>query len=263
MNDVGSREASDIEGWDAIAEDYSEWLAGGEDSKGRAFTTIVTENTLRITGDVHQKQVLDLGCGDGYIARELAHRGAQVSGIDGAGAMIAVAKAKTHGHQIAYRVGDITKELPYEKDSFDLVICNMVLHDLENISMTVSEVARILRDKGKFVFSVVHPCFFSALGEWIDVTSDAPALRFKARYTEQIKSMKQLVGLTSKVVLAHYNRPIQDYVRSLIINRFCVIDFVETSFSREFLESEGLVKEFRHYYLTANNLIIGASKLPQ
>jgi len=58
-----------------------------------------------------------------------------------------------------------------------------------------------------------------------------------------------------------YHRPIQDYIRPLLENGLCISDFLETSFSREYLEAAGLFEKLFRYYLTANNLIIGAVKL--
>lgn len=252
---------SDVEGWDNIAEQYSEWLDGGVGAKGMAFTNIVTSNVSAILGDVGGKEILDLGCGEGYFSRYLVERGAKVSAIDGAPNMIRIAKCKGPNSRIDFMVGDITQTLPYDSNKFDVVLCNMVLMDLEDVTKTFSEVARILKLGSKFVFSVVHPCYFDALGEWIDIGSAHPALRFKHRYIEQVRCMKKLVGLPSGVDLNHYNRPIQDYIKPLIANRLCISDFIETSFSREFLEELGLFQELMIYHLTANNLIIGATRI--
>lgn len=248
------------EGWDAIAKQYAEWLEGDIGTRGRAFTTVVTNHMLATIGDVRDKNVLDLGCGEGYLARELALRGAKVWGIDVAPTMIELARSKDPDGSINYIVGDITQALPYGNGCFDLVVCNMVLMDMECITFTVKEVARILKRSARFIFSIVHPCFFDALGGWVDTNSFQPALRFKARYTEQILYMKRLVGLSSDRRVAHYNRPIQDYIKPLLENDLCISDFLETSFSREYLEATGLFEELMHYYMTANNLIVGAVK---
>jgi hypothetical protein len=73
--------------------------------------------------------------------------------------------------------------------------------------------------------------------------------------------MKRLVGLSSDGMVAHYHRPIQDYIKPLLESGLCISDFLETSFTREYLEATGLFEELLRYYLTANNLIVGAVKL--
>jgi 2-polyprenyl-3-methyl-5-hydroxy-6-metoxy-1,4-benzoquinol methylase len=261
MSTVQQPKNTDGERWDVIAKQYAEWLEGEIGTRGRAFTTLVTKHMLATIGDMQDKDILDLGCGEGYLARALKLRGARVWGIDVAPAMIELARAKDPHRSIDYIVGDITQKLPYASDRFDLVICNMVLMDIEHITFTVQEVARVLKYSARFIFSIVHPCFFDALGQWIDLGTPHPGFRFKARYTEKVKYMKRLVGLSSEGMVVHYNRPIQDYIKPLLENGLCIADFLETSFSREYLETVKLFEELLHYYMTANNLIVGAIKL--
>jgi ubiquinone/menaquinone biosynthesis C-methylase UbiE len=251
-----------ISEWNRIATEYSKWRGGELGARGKAFTNIVTDNLLTSVGNLTGKNVLDLGCGDGYLARTFSSKGAHVWGIDGAPNMIQLATSNDILGNIHFQIGDITKKLPYKDDYFDLVVCNMVLMDLEEIDFTINEVARVVKIFGRFVFSIVHPCFYDALGEWIDTTSPAPAHRFRTRYTEKVKYLKKLVGLPSEVLLAHYNRPIQSYIQPLISNNMCIVDFKETSFTRDYLETIGLLQEFMRYHLSANNLIVGAIKLP-
>lgn len=251
---------SDAAAWNAIATEYARWVRG-EDIPGKASTTIVTNSVLEITGDVRGKNILDLGCGEGYLSRELWGQGANVWGIDAAPAMINMAREADREHSEHYVVGDITVELPYDKDRFDLIISNMVFMDIENVVEAIKQAIRVLKTHGKLIFSIVHPCFFHALGEWIDMDTPYPALRFKNRYTKQIVYRKRLPGLTSDVFVNHYNRPIQDYIRLLIENSLYISDFRETSFTREYLDSIGYTREFFRYYLSANNLIVCASKM--
>lgn len=251
---------SDAAAWDAIATEYAQWVRGG-DIPGKASTTIVTENVLEIAGDVQGKDILDLGCGEGYLSRELLRQGANIWGIDAAPRMINMAREADIEHSARYVVGDITVELPYDKDRFDLIISNMVFMDIENVAEAIKQATRVLKTHSKLIFSVVHPCFFHALGEWIDMDTPHPALRFKTRYTKQIAYRKRLPGLTSDVFVNHYNRPIQDYVRLLVENGLYISDFRETSFTREYLDSIGYTREFLRYHLSANNLIVGASKM--
>lgn len=262
MNDnysLNQEDNNDIEAWDAIASQYAIWLKGGIDVVGKAFTEIVTNNMLNAIGDVKGKNVLDLGCGEGYFTRLLAGRGAQLKAIDGSTKMIELAKSAS-GEEISFGVGDITSNLPYETNSFDLVVCHMVLMDIENINPIFKEVARVLKAKGEFFFSIVHPCYYQAIGDWFDIETDRPAFRFKARYTEQVRYMKLIDGLPSETKLPHYNRPIQDYLKPIIANSLYLTNFIETSFSKEVLEEKEMFAQFKQFYLGANNLIVAASK---
>jgi len=166
---------NDADRWDVIAQPYAAWLEGASGGIGKAFNRLVTDHLLATLGDVQGKDILDVGCGEGHLARALVERGAHVWGIDAAPHMIELAQAKEGAARITYTVGDMTTALPYDSRRFDLVVCNLVLMNVADISFPISEVARVLKPYAKFVFSIVHPCFFEALGEWLDLDTPHPA----------------------------------------------------------------------------------------
>lgn len=100
--------------------------------------------------------VLDLGCAGGFMAEALAERGAQVSGIDPAADAIAAARAHAAGrYDIRYDVG-IGEALPYVDASFDAVVCVDVLEHVESLPRVLSEVSRVLRPGGMFLFDTIN-----------------------------------------------------------------------------------------------------------
>jgi len=113
---------------------------------------------------VQDKRVLDLGCGEGYFARQLAQRGAaQVDGIDSSEKMIdgaaAVEAADPMG--IRYRVSDAAELSEFEDESFDLVVAVFLFNyvDCDKMTAIMRGVFRVLRPGGRFIFSVPHPFF--------------------------------------------------------------------------------------------------------
>jgi SAM-dependent methyltransferase len=108
-------------------------------------------------------EVLDLGCGEGYVGRQLLARGAaSVTGIDISAEMVENARAQVpEGSEAAldYAVGDAWELAHFADDSFDLVVCVFLFNYLERAQMTATmkEVARVLRPGGRFVFAVPHP----------------------------------------------------------------------------------------------------------
>ncbi len=110
------------------------------------------------------ERVLDIACGNGLSSRRLAALGAQVVAFDFSEAMIAFARERTtqHAERIDYRVLDATDEaalLSVGEGQFDAAICNMALFDMADIEPLMSALVRLLRPGGRFVFSVLHPCF--------------------------------------------------------------------------------------------------------
>jgi 2-polyprenyl-3-methyl-5-hydroxy-6-metoxy-1,4-benzoquinol methylase len=77
----------------------------------------------------HARRALDVGCGDGFLARAIAGRGLDVVGIDVSPGMIALARSRTPGDlHVEYLVGDVMTE-PLPVGSFDVVVTvNMVHH---------------------------------------------------------------------------------------------------------------------------------------
>jgi 2-polyprenyl-6-hydroxyphenyl methylase/3-demethylubiquinone-9 3-methyltransferase len=103
------------------------------------------------------QHVLDLGCAGGFMAEALAEKGAKVTGIDPAGLAIAAAKdhAAISGLDIAYDVG-VGEALPYGDEAFDIVVCVDVLEHVSDLARVLSEVARVLKPGGEFLFDTIN-----------------------------------------------------------------------------------------------------------
>lgn len=102
-------------------------------------------------------KVLDVGCGGGYTCEFLAQRGARVTGIDPSAACIEVAKshAEEMGLTIDYHVG-LGETLPFEDDSFDVVVCVDVLEHVQSVAATVTEISRVMQPGGLFCFDTIN-----------------------------------------------------------------------------------------------------------
>ncbi len=112
------------------------------------------------------ERVLDAGCGNGLYARRLAALGVDVVAFDFSAELIERARARTteHAERIEYRVLDATDEaalLTLGERQFDAAICQMALFDIADIQPLMRALVRLLRPGGRFVFSVIHPCFNS------------------------------------------------------------------------------------------------------
>lgn len=101
--------------------------------------------------------VLDLGCAGGFMAEALTFKGARVTGIDPASQAIEAARAhaKSIGQPIRYDVG-VGEDLPYETESYDAVVCVDVLEHVSDLTKVLSEVARVLKPGGTFLFDTIN-----------------------------------------------------------------------------------------------------------
>ena len=106
--------------------------------------------------------VLDLGCGEGYFARNLKARGARsVHGIDLSPRMIDQARTEERRERlgITYEAGDATNLQHLGNRTFDLVVGVFLFNYLDRAQTlrTMQGVARVLKPGGSFVFAVPHP----------------------------------------------------------------------------------------------------------
>ena len=110
------------------------------------------------------ERVLDVACGNGLSSRRLAAMDAEVVALDFSEEMIRHARERTANHagRIDYLVLDATDEaalLSLGVRRFDAAVCNMALFDMAEIDPLMRALAQLLRPGGRFVFSVIHPCF--------------------------------------------------------------------------------------------------------
>jgi SAM-dependent methyltransferase len=112
-----------------------------------------------LLGAVKGKSVLDVGCGTGRYAEWFVAHEAQVVAIDISAQMVAITQAKL-GDVAVVQQADVSQPLDFlPAQSFDLVVCPLVLDYIEDWQVTFGEFRRLLRPGGRVVFSVHHPCF--------------------------------------------------------------------------------------------------------
>ncbi|MFT9598137.1 class I SAM-dependent methyltransferase [Mesobacillus sp.] len=98
------------------------------------------------------EKALDLGCGTGIYSIWLARMGLNVSGVDISSNMLEIAKEKTIASSlnIDYVQSDIQK-LPFDDETFDLIVANIVLEFVKDPEAVVNEAIRVLKKGGRFV----------------------------------------------------------------------------------------------------------------
>jgi 2-polyprenyl-3-methyl-5-hydroxy-6-metoxy-1,4-benzoquinol methylase len=140
--------------YDEIADFY-------EERAGRTVTDPATAALLDLTGDVRGMRLLDVACGQGRVARELAARGARVTGADISAALLAKARAyeAARPRAIDYVHADVTAPGALAGQAFAGAVCNFGLSDIDDLDAVLANVARLVRPGGWFTFSLLHPCF--------------------------------------------------------------------------------------------------------
>jgi 2-polyprenyl-6-hydroxyphenyl methylase/3-demethylubiquinone-9 3-methyltransferase len=111
-----------------------------------------------------RRKLLDVGCGGGLLAEELARVGFEVTGIDPAPESIETARAhaSASGLPIEYLTG-AGERLPFADASFDHVACCDVLEHVDDVGRVVGEIARVLRPGGLFFYDTINRTFVSKM----------------------------------------------------------------------------------------------------
>ncbi len=146
--------------WDRNAAFWDSRMGEGNDF----HLQLVRPASERLLAIVPGERVLDVGCGNGLVARRLAELGARVLACDVSPKMIEAARTRGDGEgRIEYRVADATDEAQLRAlgngGVVDAAVANMVLMDIPTVEPLARALSALLRPGGRFVFAVSHPCF--------------------------------------------------------------------------------------------------------
>lgn len=162
-------------------------------------------------------KVLDCGCGEGYVSRELAQKNNKVVGIDLSEYIIKAAKMAAIGDEDYIR-GD-ARQMPFPDESFDCVVSNFLLVELEEPEVFIKEVRRVLKPNGRFIFQTLHPSLF------ISKTGQSEG-RTVPDYFKSSKISEKLgkpYNLESPLKITTYHHPLSRYTHALTDNGFHII----------------------------------------
>ena len=149
--------------WDTNAEAWDKKIGAG----GGWQTTLIEPMVEQMLTIQAGESVLDIACGNGQFSRRLADLGAKVVASDFSPKLIELAKGRSsaYGERISYHVVDATDEAQLlalegeNQQQFDAAVCNNALMDMPAIEPLFRAVAKLLKPEGRFVFSIMHPCF--------------------------------------------------------------------------------------------------------
>jgi len=142
-------------GYDRYAAEYAAYVATREQAEHDPFGML--PHMLELLGEVGGQELLDAGCGEGYLSRILAARGARVTGVDLSPRLVELAAAKAAPGEITYRVGDLSEPHPELAGRFDAVASYFVLNDVEDHRGFARTLGDALRPGGRAVLGFNNP----------------------------------------------------------------------------------------------------------
>lgn len=194
----------DRQHWSRVAADWVAWARAPDHDAFWAYRAALAAFIGRGQGTA-----LDVGCGEGRVARALRALGYHVTAADPVRGLVAAAAEAESAHE--YVLADAAG-LPFHDGTFDLVVAYNVLMDVADVPAAVKEMRRVLRSSGQLVISIVHP--FTDRGR---ISGPATNARFVLRGTyfgrHRFEGVEQRKGL--RMPFAGWSQPLEAYVAAL------------------------------------------------
>ena len=193
------------EHWERHAADWTRWAREpGHDSYWRFHRDSFLE-LLPPPG----RLTLDVGCGEGRLARDLKERGHNVRAFDASPALVEAAR---EAEPLLEVIQADAGALPVEDGASDLVVSFMVLMNLDDLEGVVHEAARVLDPGGHFCVAITHP--INTAGKFETREPDSPFVITESYFEAHRNDLRaERDGLTMTFVDLH--RPLQDYAEAL------------------------------------------------
>jgi len=139
-----------------VADAYDRWSRQYDDDQNAtrdldAF--VLRQVPLHLAG----ARVLELGCGTGKNSAWLVSQARELIALDFSPGMLDVARRRVPSSRVRFVEHDVTRPWPVETDSIDVVVGNLVLEHVRDLSPVFAEAARVLRASGQFFFCELHP----------------------------------------------------------------------------------------------------------
>lgn len=211
--------------------------------------------SLRMLGNIKNKKILDLGCGDGRFSNTLYELGANCTGADVSPAMIKVALTN-YPHVSFIHTNTNLKEL--RNNSFDKIILRNVLLNISN-KITFNKIfqncARVLKPGGEIIFSNPHPASIKNHKDNIwEVQLPKNGVYLKSGMTYHIKVL--LSDFKSWMEFDCCQWPIEDIFKALSSNNFRLCELTTPIPNKNKLKN----KYLRCFYTTPHLMFFKAIK---
>jgi ubiquinone/menaquinone biosynthesis C-methylase UbiE len=203
--------------WGKEASWYSEHLKHGDTYHAK----VILPNLVRLIEPQKGQHVLEIGCGEGFFAEELARRGSSVTGCDIAPELIALAKKKGKAKYLVTPAQDLSM---FQTESFDVVLAVLTLQNMERLDMVMKEVSRVMKPQGRFVFVLNHPVIrVPQVSAWdYDEAKKVQYRRLDAYLSGRKVAIDMHPGKGKKSLTYSFHRSLQEYMKLMRGAGFCM-----------------------------------------
>jgi SAM-dependent methyltransferase len=186
------------------------WITGFTDGADPEYE----EQILPLAGEhlAGATAVLDIGCGEGQVARLATRSGARrVVGVDPTANQLAVAVRRGGGPSYARAAAGA---LPFASGCFDAAVACLVFEHIRDVDDALAEVGRVLARGGRFLFFLNHPLLQTPNSGWIDDQVLDPPEQYW-RIGPYLVEDETIEEVEKNVFIPFIHRPLSRYVNAL------------------------------------------------
>lgn len=209
-------------GWDDVAEWYLGWV-GKEGGRHHRHVTIPA--VLDVLAPRRGEHILDVGAGPGVLAPHIAAAGARYTGVDVSPRLLAFAREHhgQHGRFLQADARALSATPEIKRGSFDAAVFLLSIQDMDPLADVLRSVAWALRDGGRIVMLMTHPCFrVPRLSGWGWDEGRRLQYRRVDRYLTPLPVPMPTVGRRDGGATTRFHRPLEAYVNGLAARGFAV-----------------------------------------
>lgn len=209
-------------GWESSAEAWIRSVDEGDINRDHLLDPVM----LELCGEVAGRAVLDVGCGEGRFCRMLAERGAQTTGIDPIGGMIAAARRRQpagsfHSCHAEY--------LPFDDNHFDVTVSYITLLDIDGYHEAIAEMARVTKSGGSIVIANVSSFATASPHMWWRGENNEKLFWTLDHYMTERPEWVEWSGIR----VHNWHRPLSAYMKAFLKNGLILEVFDEPTPTEE------------------------------
>ena len=222
-----NKEQKIIDSWTANAANWIEII----DNKGIESRRLVTNQAIiDIVCNCNPASVLDLGCGEGWLAKELQDKGIEITGVDAIPELIEKAKQRVKGDFIVASYDDIVSDKLIFSKLFDAIVINFALIAKKSTENLLASLPRYMAPGAKLLIQTLHPHSRKALNDyttgWKEGSWDGLGEQFMKPYQWYFRTLEDWLAFLlqagySKIKVTEVLHPVSAKQLSMIFQ--CIV----------------------------------------
>lgn len=154
MSNIPFNDELVLDSWNQNA--YS-WITAIENEEIESRKIVTNNAIIDAIMSYSPDSILDMGCGEGWLTRELTIRGMEAWGVDGVSPLIEKAKIMNYGKFLVVSYEDIVNKNNIDIPKFDAAVCNFSLLGKETVDNLIRSIPRLLKNNRLLFIQTLHP----------------------------------------------------------------------------------------------------------